>query len=1456
MKRRIVILICILALLLPASIVPAGGFAEGEHPITLSITVDPMPELEGEGTVPDMLFTIFNDSESDYTLYNAKLSGGYEDVERALDEKIEVLAGGKREFTLSDVPIAEDQLDVPVTYTLSWEEHEPAFDEETGEALIDDETGEAVTITHFRETSANIVIERFIVPELTVSAFCENELVRVGDSFTVEYTLKNDTLFDMTGLRLYDPEQGLQSIPLTSDELTAGRTMVVPVTYTMGVTDMTFRPTVEYVARRRNITTVAETAIGVGSVTVDLSISTQAFPATEAGTEFIITVKNNGNRTVTDIRVYDEINTLVDNPFDLPANQTKSIRYVVKPGVAADVIRTVRFHATGTDALLKPVTVTDPESFRVTPYIEQEGVRIELRVEPQKPYFDGNGKLCVAFQFRIGYYGDIRLKKAVLTETTLFHEVVSYPELLRGDTYFTQTYQIDGVGKLCFRVDAEDPAGQTHSSQTVTVDTTPFRDQVDRKTDPVYVVTTNPYMQDLDAKYRGILKLITVITLGVAAFCAIVCIVLYAFERKIRSKLPGEFEEDMEKALRATKRRPDDPLFNDTPTERFGYRQPIKLRSYGELTDEEAKARRELYARGLAEDMRREGARPAARSAAQDTSVRIDGDGTRVLSAAKPDSMRTADGTRIMLTAKPGTAAYVRPAEPVTPRPKSDTGEFRRPTAEASEFARPAARRTEPVTPRPKGNTGEFRRPTAEASESGRPAARSAEETATFRRPAEPVTPRPKGNTGEFRRPTAEAAAFERPAARPTEDAAFRRPAEPVTPRPKGNTGEFRRPTAEAPAFERPAARTSDETVVFRRPVEPVATKPESARFAEPRSSERPAVVRTVMPRPKTEHEPAKPAAPAAERTFVVRTVSESGLRKTVEPSSFKGSDSSHGSEASHTLRDGVSLLHYVNGFDEPTSTVIPASAAAISAIAGEAKHDRDPIPEVSFKEIMPESEIVPETLADSVAAIQPAADESTAVQTIVDESAAAQPAAKESAAIQPAADESDAVQPVAEDSIICDQPTEGEIPEPDESPTERENPEASFTTVTDGTTPQSAEADNSPDKGRSDVGEVAVRETDTSTDPSIQPPFDEGGVDEQPTEGKIPESDASTQPPSDEGGVGEQPTEGETSEQTEALTEGESHEPIEALTEEEPPDPVEALTEEEPPAESPTAEEHKAFPIEEVPISFPIPTFLLRGIRLDSTAERAAAEALEKQPEDSDAEQETLDNTETTSCDESSDGDATDQPPVEGCVIDDQPTEGETPESDASTQLPLDEGDVCDQPTEGEIPEPEESPTEMENPEASFTTVTVETTPQSAEADSSPDKGSSEVGEGAVVETDTSTVPSIQPPSDEGGAGDQPTEGEISEQIETLTESETTDPVESPKEDETTDPAESPKEDETPDPTPDSADLTQDGNPPEPPPDSLPEPAFLRGGPRRIEAQPVPAKRPAERQSIWRMNR
>ena len=315
MKRRM-LLICIAALLLAGVWTPAGVFADADHPISMTILIDPDPELMGDGTIPDMLFTIRNSGSEDYTLDHAELSGGYEDRVLTLDEHITVLAGGTKEFHLTDVAVSDAQLDTTVTYRLSWTETEFVYDEETDATT---------TIVHNRETDAQVRVERFIPPELSVTASTSAARMRAGETFTVTYTIYNDTKFDMSGLKLYDPEQSMQSIGLPSSDLFAGERKSVEVTYTMGKEDMSFAPVVEYTVRMREQTTRAEEALTVESVVVDLSIEVEQYPATSDGMTFAVTVRNNGNRAVTDIQVFDEINTEIDEPFDLAPQQSKVV---------------------------------------------------------------------------------------------------------------------------------------------------------------------------------------------------------------------------------------------------------------------------------------------------------------------------------------------------------------------------------------------------------------------------------------------------------------------------------------------------------------------------------------------------------------------------------------------------------------------------------------------------------------------------------------------------------------------------------------------------------------------------------------------------------------------------------------------------------------------------------------------------------------------------------------------------------------------------------------------------------------------------------------------------------------------------------------------------------------------------------------------------------------------------
>ncbi|MBR6039972.1 MAG: hypothetical protein IKP38_05800, partial [Clostridia bacterium] len=624
--KRIVSMILLFALLFTGLSFPAQSVADSDHPITLTITCDPAPELEGEGTIPDLLFTIRNTGSEDYTLYDAKLFGGFEDDEKDIgDSSFTVLAGSSKEFHLTDVPVSEDQLDREIVYRLTWNELE---------TLIDEETGEATFINHAREATASITIERFVIPELTVTASCAEPYVRADETFTVTYTISNNTAFDITGIRLYDPEQSMQTIPLPSNELLSGESMTVDAEYKMGTENMTFCPCIEYLSRRREMKTTAAETLTVENVSVDLLVETELRSATAKGNVFAVMITNRGNRPVTDIRVFDEINTQIEEPFSLEPDENYTVVCIIMPAVSADVVRTVRFHVTATDYFGKEIRVDDPGQYRVVPYVEPDSVRLVLSAVLQSPYYNEDGKLCASVQFIIRNNGDVKIHNAVLQELTLFGEVKTYDELLEGDTYLMKVYQLDGVKELRFQVTAVDPAGEPCSSDIIRLDLSGLKELADQKDDAVLVYTQNDYMQDIGTRYTGVLRMATIIGLSVAALCAIICIILYAVEIRIRSKLPAEFEDEMERVLRSTKRRTPKQLFTDAPTEQFGYVAPIKLRNYGELTEEEAKERRALYARRLEENIRKEDAKPNARPQTP-ANARIDDDGTRVIPVAR-----------------------------------------------------------------------------------------------------------------------------------------------------------------------------------------------------------------------------------------------------------------------------------------------------------------------------------------------------------------------------------------------------------------------------------------------------------------------------------------------------------------------------------------------------------------------------------------------------------------------------------------------------------------------------------------------------------------------------------------------------------------------------------------------------------------------------------------------------
>lgn len=589
MKRNRMSSMLLAFLLLCGALVWAAPKANAEAgPIEMTITQDPETRLETDGVMPLLTFTLHNPGEAPYTLYNAHLLGGYDGLDRTLNEEITIAAGGTREFTLADVPVADNQLDTDVTYTLTWTEITEAAAQEP-EPTETDEPKEPERIRTERSVEATVRIARFVPPKLTVSVAAEKELVAAGEPFRVTYTIANETKYDMTGLELSDPQVLAGTIPLPTEDLTAGASISIPVEYTMAETDMVFLPVVRFTALQRQSETEAEAAVVVGAVLTGVRIEVQQYPSDREGTSFAITVVNTGNRTLRSIQLYDEINTAIDNPFDLAANQQKVLAFHVPSAYAAGSIRTVRFHVTFVDSFDQPVTYTDTNTYDCVPYVSSDAVRLSLLATLTDAYYDDAGKLCGEIQLEIRNYSDVLISNAVLRELTLFGTVETYGELPRGETFKTVVYQLDNVPSLSFCVNASDPSGKTYSTETIALDLGQLPALAARTEEHTIIYNSNTYLKDLaDRIYTG-LKTAVGVVLILVLVSAILCLVLWFMEYRVRSGLRG-MELLLAEVPTSAIPKPAERVLGGSPAEQLGYTAPAKMR-YGAATRQEVQKR-------------------------------------------------------------------------------------------------------------------------------------------------------------------------------------------------------------------------------------------------------------------------------------------------------------------------------------------------------------------------------------------------------------------------------------------------------------------------------------------------------------------------------------------------------------------------------------------------------------------------------------------------------------------------------------------------------------------------------------------------------------------------------------------------------------------------------------------------------------------------------------------------
>lgn len=519
MKKALSILLILIATLALGVTINSAS-ADNMHGISLLATVDPEAELAEGGDLSYIRFDVSNHSNVNYTLNNVSIACDSINFVTDVSELITITAQTTREFYIEHINIPDSALDKSLLFELRWDDITYSAEDPLHQYPIKTP----------QSAEAKVTVERFLEPIITLNCTTAVEMARPNDSITFEYKLENTTKFDMYNLVLYDPGVADAPIELPDTTLMSGASLTATYQAQMDRQDLKSNSSVTYTVRNKPVQTISQSNPTVTCAIVELAMSIQSLPTTSEGNEFSITVTNMGTQPITNIQVYDEINSKIGDSFDLDVLQSKTISYVAKAALSSNTIRYISFKAVGTDCFLEPYLYEDKTSYPIIPYVDPSLINITLSAVLE---FAGGDYSTATVRFEIDNASQIPISDARLVETSNpTVPIASFVQLSSGITAFSYDYKLNtGVAGLSFVLTATDPSGAPCSTNTIYLDLSPLFEQQPNVDIPVTDSVTIGGQYDM-SHIADIVKTI-LITVCIVAFLGLVTVgVLYAIEAK------------------------------------------------------------------------------------------------------------------------------------------------------------------------------------------------------------------------------------------------------------------------------------------------------------------------------------------------------------------------------------------------------------------------------------------------------------------------------------------------------------------------------------------------------------------------------------------------------------------------------------------------------------------------------------------------------------------------------------------------------------------------------------------------------------------------------------------------------------------------------------------------------------------------------------------------------------
>lgn len=455
-----------------------------------------------------------------------------------------IAPGESMHLPLSGIAISDAMIGVPLTYTVTYKQ----------------DGGQ-------KHKDFSLTVIRGNVPGIEVKLEPSRTSAPTGTPIELKYTIRNTGTAVLNSITLTD-RKVTGSTPLVKDlTLQPGEEFIVMRSFTMGKKSVMSQPTLSYkVAGSDEVKNYTGTQTMLFFENAQLDVEVVQGEASPEGTAFTIRLINDGNLTVKNIQVKDELgNKVNEETFTLKVGSKNTLTYVVQP----EAEREVKFIITGKDGSGNDYSKTT-EGLITRPYVDPKHIGLSFSARVSELLDKKTGKMTVVFT--LNNSSSVSMKHMVLSEANL-GELVTMDEVDTGEHVFEQVLTLSNPQDLVFELKLEDSAGNPYK-YTANIAAEYFDPAALPSYTPKPVASVDPDTKGAHSETLG--KTLSTLLIVLSALCAITALALImavAVDRKraeLRRRASYESRRSQAKAAEQQRSSADRTEYQPMPSRRPG----------------------------------------------------------------------------------------------------------------------------------------------------------------------------------------------------------------------------------------------------------------------------------------------------------------------------------------------------------------------------------------------------------------------------------------------------------------------------------------------------------------------------------------------------------------------------------------------------------------------------------------------------------------------------------------------------------------------------------------------------------------------------------------------------------------------------------------------------------------------------------------------------------------------